>query len=336
MSVGNSLSFIELFNKFVFNHLPNLISVIALHSNRIYRFLDQNTIPPLKNMLFSLLSGWNNPPANSNKTIEHDDIGTLSENRNPNKPVPKPGIHPLVSEQLKKSVDLSRGRLKHRDAAILIMRMLIKSDARLSEYCPTFYCHEYLNFLDELEQVNIDTASFGSKHVLGVEGLQYSGKSNLIDSIHKHLPKMEIIRRHDIPDVIQRHSETACIAWEFLENYRIAHEVVGSSAEIFIIENYYHHFLTKYLQRSVKNEEEVNNLSYASFAWPFDLPMPELVLFLTTTTEIRLARQEEQSKGPTTIIPGTYREDEVVVSSRDSVANVSLFLFLILLLTILN
>lgn len=282
-------------------------------------------------MLFSLLS-WGNPTNNNigHDTKEIDEDGN-SENQNPNrlksssslapmtKSVPKPGIHPLVLEQMKKSVNLPNGRLKHRDTAILIMRTLIKSDARLSEYCPTFYCNDYMSFLDRIENADFDTTSFASKHVLGVEGLEFSGKSTLIDGIAKRLHQIKIVKRHEIPDIIQRHSEIARIAWDYLENYRIAQEIMDTQEEIILVENYYHHFLAKYLQTSAKSEEDVNNFRYAAFSWPHDLPMPELVLFLTTTTEIRLSRREERQQGPETVIPGsstsfdeTYMRDAIV------------------------
>lgn len=327
MSVGNKLSIGEILRHFFLFLIPSLVessyrSVALTYRSASVAFIANS------NMLFSLLSGWNNPPP---KAI--DDSDNQSENMNPNthqksrpsveKPLLKPGVHPIVSEQLKLSVDLFRGRLKHRDAAILIMRFLIKSDVRLSEPSSSFSCQNYLQFLDKLELLDLNTASFGAKHVLSVEGLEFSGKSTLINNIHKRVSKkVRLINRQELPDVIQHHSETACIAWEFLENYRIAMEILDGDDEVVLVEDYYHYFQTKYLRKFVEQEEEVNNIPYPSFAWPFDLPMPELVLFLTTSPDTRIERKQdgELSSGPKTIVPGAAAMSEPV---QDAIANVS-------------
>jgi hypothetical protein len=328
MSVGNKLSFGEILRHFFLCLIPSLVESSYRRVVLTYRSTSVAVIAN-SNMLFSLLSGWNNPPP---KAI--DDSDNQSENMNPNtfqksrpsveKPLLKPGVHPIVSEQLKLSVDLFRGRLKHRDAAILIMRFLIKSDVRLSEPSSSFSCQDYLQFLDKLELLDLNTASFGAKHVLSVEGLEFSGKSTLINNIYKRVSKVKVINRQELPDVIHNHSETACIAWEFLENYRIAMEIIDGDDDVVLIEDYFHHFLTKYLRKFVKQEEDVNNVPYPSFAWPFDLPMPELVLFLTTTTDTRIERKqdEELSSGPTTIVPGATMSEPV----QDAIANVSFVL----------
>lgn len=236
----------------------------------------QNQISPhtvilVTKMLFSLLQ-WNKP-------LDNENLGS-SENRNPNvQKERKPGISSTIMEQLNKSVDLTQGRLKHRDAAILVMRLLLKSDSRLSEYCPQFDVTEYLAFLDVIEQVDFSTASFGGKHVLGIEGLQFSGKSTLIDQITSRYANIEVIKRRKVPEIITNHSLTAQIAWDCLENYRIAKLIIDSSSDVILIEDYYHNFLAKYISVKVASENDLVNLPYTTFSWPHDLPMPELVSF---------------------------------------------------------
>lgn len=310
-------------------YFQDLVHEFPIHYVKVRRFL-RGIFVTHSAMLFSFLSSWNN--SNSSRALEESNH---SENISPNltrdqhnvsKPAPKPGIHPMVMEQMRKSVNLANGRLKHRDAAILIMRTLLKSDARLSEYSPTFNSNDYISFLDSLELSEIDTASFGSKHVLGVEGLEFSGKTTLVESIGKRLPQSKIVTRREIPDIINHHSDTVRIAWDYLENYRIALEIIESKEEIFLVENYFHFFLTKYLQNWATTEDDVNNFPYSSFSWPFDLPMPELVLFLTTTTEIRLSRQEELQQGPETIIPSLNHSSHIhKLAIKDAIVNVSYY-----------
>lgn len=313
-------------------YYPVVVEFCSQSTHRIIGSV-HNKILVTNRMLFSLLS-WNPP----NKSFIESDH---SENTNPNikesahrqeKSNKKAGLNPIVADQLEKSANVSLGRLKHRDAAILIMRVLVQADSSIFERSASFNCREYLTFLDKLEQLDPNPASFGTKHVLGIEGLEHSGKSTLIESIKSKLPKAVVVKHQEIPDVIARHSETASIVWEFLENYRIAMEILESEGEIFLVENYYHHFLTKYLQVAVNNDEDVNNIPYCSFAWPHDLPMPELVLFLTTSTSVRLARLEDTQEEPKTIVPYSKQSPIIDHEARDVIANVSTLFMLMFLL----
>jgi hypothetical protein len=315
MPSGTNFPFFKLLSQLIETYFQDLVNDFPIHYVKFRRFFRGVWT---QSALFTFLS-WNNPKAieESNQS-ENISPNVTRDHHNVSKSGLRPRIHPVVMEQMKKSVELANGRLKHRDAAILIMRSLLKSDARLSEYCPSFNCNDYNSFLDTLEQAEIDIASFGSKHVLGVEGLEFSGRSTLVDSIVRRLPQSKIILRREVPDIINNHSETVCIAWDFLENYRIALEIIESEEEIFLVENYFHFFLTKYLQSAAKTEDDVNNFPYSTFSWPYDLPIPELVLFLTTTTEIRLSRQEDSRQGPETIIPSSQSRDLV---DKDAVLN---------------
>lgn len=92
--------------------------------------------------------------------------------------------------------------------------------------------------------------------------------------------------------------ESIQLAWHFLEVYRLALEALNSPAHIVLIEDYFHHFLVSHLTDAIASESEVSTLPSGVFAWPFDLPQPELVLFLTTSTSHRLERVARRDNQP--------------------------------------
>eukprot|EP00429_Kryptoperidinium_foliaceum_P118041 CAMPEP_0176302828 /NCGR_PEP_ID=MMETSP0121_2-20121125/61590_1 /TAXON_ID=160619 /ORGANISM="Kryptoperidinium foliaceum, Strain CCMP 1326" /LENGTH=218 /DNA_ID=CAMNT_0017644363 /DNA_START=179 /DNA_END=835 /DNA_ORIENTATION=+ len=79
-------------------------------------------------------------------------------------------------------------------------------------------------------------------------------------------------------------------AFLFVVNYLVALEIVQSSGTVFMVENYHHAVCALNVCEKIGNNEEISSLSPSVFEWPFDLPKPELVIFLSIPTETRLQR----------------------------------------------
>jgi hypothetical protein len=261
----------------------------------------------IRKIMFGLF-GWNNRPAEisyreddenmipPNSGRANNVIETVKQEKSSS---PSPYFSAHLLEVFYQSVNLKEGRLKNRDAAILIMRLLIKSDYRLIN-CKTesFHTENYLNLLDRIEKTTFTQNSFSGdqknvKHVLGIEGLKGTGKMTIIQQMQLLQPtNIEIVQRQSMPKLLKEIKNPLLnLVWDCLETYHMALQVMDSSKSIVILDNYYHAFFVKnYEIKKMKtslsssklnfpDEEEVTDSmsNEAAFSWPIDLPMPELV-----------------------------------------------------------
>lgn len=222
---------------------------------------------------------------------------------------------PTFIDALTHSFDVTQSmQFKTCHQAILCVRMLLAIDTKLK----VFVTDEYLSMLQHIETMHWKTDSFGSKHVIVIEGLSGSGKTEILEKILTQSSQVNTIRSWEThPQYISLYkyimtlSKPIQICFAFLDLYRIVYEIMTSTTQdIFVLEEYYHHFLVKYLLEHTYPGFQEDSILSDVFAWPLDLPMPELVLYLTTSTTIRLERT--QSKKPfASILPKNHQNHEV-------------------------
>lgn len=179
---------------------------------------------------------------------------------------------------------------------------------------------EYYKALKEIEVSNFSFSSnlftLSNKHVIVFEGLPSVGKGSVIDVLkdkfnnfvevfesiqyfgRRNNTKLnksdenfyELLR--ELPPVIHH-------VILFLELYRLSYFIIKSDKENFFIKEFYHAYIVNKFLVEGKNYVNSSNESDSSLLcldWPFDLPIPEIVLYCTCTSENRMLRLNEKIK----------------------------------------
>jgi hypothetical protein len=114
------------------------------------------------------------------------------------------------------------------------------------------------------------------------------------------------------------------ILFQYLELYRIAYRIQTSKNTVFLVENYYHAFLVLGLLPHTPTNPTTSTVNpveqwkeHHTFTWPLDLPLPELVLYLTTSTDIRLERVQS------VVHQHSTANNKQTIYAQDNLAHVS-------------
>ena len=204
----------------------------------------------------------------------------------------------LIESFLTESYQLNCG-FKSFEAALLVLRIAKAVDCRLQG----LEVEQFFNLLDIIVRKGINSKSFDGRTVISIEGLEGSGKSTLLYNLQKGCPQIKTYNEGTIP-LVSRLKELFLSlpqpinqAFEFLCHYITAHDIICTSPTspdgsniVFVIERYYHHHCCSSICDNVSGEAEVHHVFSNAFEWPLDLPRPDLVLFLTLPTNIRLKR----------------------------------------------
>jgi len=163
---------------------------------------------------------------------------------------------------------------------------------------------QLFNLLDVIVRKGINSKSFEGRTVISIEGLEGSGKSSLLYNLQKGCPHIKVYNEGTIVLVSKLRElflglpQTIAQAFEFLSHYITAYDIICSDPVsssdgnnvVFVIERYYHHHCCNNICDHVVGETDVHHVFSNAFEWPLDLPRPDLVLFLTLPTSIRLKR----------------------------------------------
>lgn len=205
----------------------------------------------------------------------------------------------LIESFLTESFQLNCG-FKSFEAALLVLRIAKAVDCRLQG----LEVEQFFNLLDSIVRKGINSKSFEGRTVISIEGLEGSGKSTLLHNLQKGCPQIKVYNEGTIA-IVSRLKELFLglpqpinQAFEFLCHYITAHDIIctdptspdGISNVVFVIEGYYHHHCCSSICDNVSGEADVHHVFSNAFEWPLDLPRPDLVLFLTLPTNIRLKR----------------------------------------------
>ncbi|KAJ1418456.1 hypothetical protein B484DRAFT_142362 [Ochromonadaceae sp. CCMP2298] len=191
------------------------------------------------------------------------------------------------------------------DSAALVLRTARQMDCRLQDNASV---DAFFALLGEVTRAGLNASSFAGRSVVAIEGLEGSGKSMVAAHLRAGCSELGLFDDHsnvvvnDVREVFLCMPELVSKAFVFATNYIIAYDVLRSPHSAFMVESYHHAICANNVCEKVLNEAGVNALNPSVFSWPFDLPQPELVLFLSIPTALRLkrvAQVPEQGLGQT-------------------------------------
>lgn len=234
--------------------------------------------------------------AHSPKTFELFHFPMFQIWTNLTRPLLTNGPQQIISEDLLGALALGSLRthygFRSLEAAALVLRVARSQDSRLD----TIPIDKYLELIKHAEDCHFTLKSFEGKAVVALEGLDGAGKSALSTCISNHCdevvvlsasthPTIRLVQElfHSMPEAIQK-------AFEFANNYILAMEIVKSEKTAFFIDGYYHTVCCRNVCEVAQHETAVHQMMPAVFEWPYELPQPDLVLFLSVTTSNRLKR----------------------------------------------
>lgn len=190
-------------------------------------------------------------------------------------------------EALDDSMDIVKGRCRSLQTAMLALRM---TEALLTAD-PVTPCSVKLNLstlikmMENAEELQMNTTSFTCKHVIVLEGLKGAGKTTVARKLTKSAssviyldPKatdMHKLMQSIILSVGERVPYLALLCHQLI-NYHLAAHILTSTGTDFVLEEYHHAFIAQQLAGKL-TPEEAQGMAPRVFAWPLDLPMPELV-----------------------------------------------------------
>lgn len=185
------------------------------------------------------------------------------------------------------------------DAAALVLRLARNLDARLqAPALDAFYAKLCL-----VERAGMARwKDFGGTKVVAVEGLSGSGKTTLIQgltsaastsrSVGTFEHSAELLAAQAVFAILP---EPILKAFEFSTNYFMAFAIQQSGHKVALVERFYHaicaHAVCDGMPAGGPNGEgDFSKIHTSVFDWPVDLPVPDLVIYLSITTELRLKR----------------------------------------------
>jgi hypothetical protein len=173
------------------------------------------------------------------------------------------------------------------DAAALVLRIARIRDPRLQNKGRKL--DEFYDLLSKASSYEFSTHSFTEKTVVAVEGLEGSGKSTMIEKIARFCPDLQIISRdrifssNNMIALFESMPEPVAKAFDFAVNYIMAYKILESPHTAFMVENYQHAVCAKNVCEKVHSEAAIASLPVSSFEWPYELPLPVLVGFISLT-----------------------------------------------------
>eukprot|EP01038_Epipyxis_sp_PR26KG_P007002 gene7002-9567_t len=191
------------------------------------------------------------------------------------------------------------------ETALLILRIAQSLEPKLNNNIPAV--SNFYDLLSAVESFGLNTASFvGKKQVVVIEGLKGSGKTTVMNGIVNATPLINLYTSayKDCLDFVSGIFEDMqtpfAQAFVFALNYITAYEILQDDrSHTIVVEKYHHSFCVNNICNRMVSEEEIKGLNSSVFEWPFDLPIPDLVIYLQVTTDTRLTRLHLQDAGIT-------------------------------------
>lgn len=216
-----------------------------------------------------------------------------------------------------------RGIHKSFQSSAMILRCALNSDYSSKKY------EEFFLYLDCALERLVSRSNYRPRiKLVVIEGLSCSGKSAIVDVIVKKLPSK--FRRISLPKIvhdIEQHlsdlPREVYYAYQHIKNYLTMdllyedlenisnHVIAGDSDEVvYILDSFYHSTCSNTILDQHKEHEKIISLHNYWFQWPFDLLVPNLVLFLCVDSQTRLLRGSKLENSATDAIAqvsiGTY------------------------------
>jgi len=297
-----------------------------------FRLILPITHKSILNILSQMLEAWSNiskallpglqpPPRNDTNSTNMIENSARSLDVERKVHVTREFLDSLAGDTL--NVHHCGGGFRVLDSAAMILRVTRAMDSRLQNNADV---DRYFDLLSEVSRSGLHTSSFkaatstselgdeynqdeqnsstqvsSSKTVICVEGLEGSGKSLLVSGIVAGLTDVVVMHGNSNPVVASVRElfadmpEIVLKAFEFSVNYIVAHDITLCTSNVCIVEGYYHASCAKAICDKTNSEAAVAQLPGSAFNWPFDLPQPELVVFLSVPTNTRLKRIHHMS-----------------------------------------
>ena len=140
---------------------------------------------------------------------------------------------------------------------------------------------------------------FNGTKVLVIEGLAGSGKTTLIQGLlnsNTTTADADAATFAEEPEVLQakhafgRMPEPVVKAFEYASNYFTALAIRQSGHEVAVVERFYHAICAHTL--CDESPDGLDAMPTSAFDWPVDLPLPDLVVFLSVSTDQRMRRRK--------------------------------------------
>lgn len=198
---------------------------------------------------------------------------------------------------------LVRPCFKSLETAALVLRLArTQKDVRLQSKD----MDDFFVLLEEIENSSLRKNGFDNTQVLVVEGLSGCGKSTLIESLkargNQDLDMRVLKLPREVIDVADTFSDmpfAIAVAFEFVKLYVMAYIISKAGAKVVLVEKYYHDCFARSLLDHGLTIEDITSDPHATlFDWPFDLPRPTLVLYMTVSTDTRLRRRIQAGGSP--------------------------------------
>ena len=189
---------------------------------------------------------------------------------------------------------------KNLESAGLVLRLIRSIDSRLKEYDARI--DAFYDMLLKIEQSGFAKSGFQNTKVLVIEGLSDSGKSTLATSLCNYreagivnpfkcslasIPA-EILA---VKDVFYTMPEPVVKAFEFATCYFIAYKISTSGLPMVVVERFYHAACVHTVCTDAGSGHDVETLPQPAFLWPSDLPVPDLVIYLALSADLRARRR---------------------------------------------
>lgn len=183
------------------------------------------------------------------------------------------------------------------DSAALVLRLARALDSKLqTSVLDPFYAKLAL-----IERAGMKGwQDFNGTKVLVIEGLAGSGKSTLIQGLlgkRGGSPNQAPVATFtEEPEVLQakhafsRMPEPVVKAFEYASNYFTAFSIRQCEHKVAIVERFYHAICAHTLCDEALGD--LDSMPSSAFAWPIDLPVPDLVVYLAVSTEQRMRRRK--------------------------------------------
>lgn len=185
---------------------------------------------------------------------------------------------------------------KSLDTAALTLRMCrsLRVDERMDENVKIDLFFQELKAL----QQNLSSLTISpDTKVLVIEGLSGCGKTTICNELIK-IPGVSAFGAlppfiHDVYDIFYSMPEPIARAFEYTINYFTVREISSKKPKIAVVDSFYHTTCSYPIISQFCTLEEIDNLPVSAFDWPLDLPKPNLVVYLLTSTDIRLGRRRK-------------------------------------------
>lgn len=245
-------------------------------------------------------SNDSNQTGRSSSTVSTEAESSSSAEASPLVLTQEVSIWPQLTAALSEAT--SPGVFRTLDAAALVLRIARQFDPRLQ--APGL--DAYYAQLGVIERARMK--DFAGTKMVVVEGLSGSGKSTLIHGLTslsstypvgsvEHSPLLLSVQ-----GIFASMPEPVLKAFEFSTNYFTAYAIASSEHKVALVERFYHAICAHTVCDVMSTGEDLTQFHPSVFDWPADLPVPDLVIYLHISTDVRLKRYCSRTPLPSPIL----------------------------------